>query len=77
MEALFSTGSLTPTYKDTCHACSSAFSSLHSSLQLQISYGDIFKGAPAADAIVSPANSFGFMDGGIDYAYSDHFGWHM
>jgi O-acetyl-ADP-ribose deacetylase (regulator of RNase III) len=44
---------------------------------LQISYGDIFKGAPAADAIVSPANSFGFMDGGIDYAYSDHFGWHI
>ena len=32
----------------------------------QISCGDIFKGAPAADAIVSPANSFGFMDGGID-----------
>lgn len=28
-----------------------------------------------ADAIVSPANSFGFMDGGIDLAYSQHFGW--
>jgi O-acetyl-ADP-ribose deacetylase (regulator of RNase III) len=26
------------------------------------------------DAIVSPANSFGFMDGGIDYAYSRFFG---
>ena len=24
-------------------------------------------------AIVSPANSFGFMDGGIDIWYSDHF----
>ena len=33
---------------------------------MQISYGDIFEGAPSADAIVSPANSFGFMDGGID-----------
>ena len=33
---------------------------------LQISCGDIFEGAPSADAIVSPANSFGFMDGGID-----------
>ena len=33
---------------------------------LQISCGDIFKGAPSADAVVSPANSFGFMDGGID-----------
>ena len=31
-----------------------------------MSCGDIFKGAPAVDAIVSPANSFGFMDGGID-----------
>jgi O-acetyl-ADP-ribose deacetylase (regulator of RNase III) len=29
------------------------------------------------DAIVSPANSFGFMDGGIDLLYSRHFGWHV
>jgi O-acetyl-ADP-ribose deacetylase (regulator of RNase III) len=29
------------------------------------------------DALVSPANSFGFMDGGIDMAYSRHFGWHV
>lgn len=29
------------------------------------------------DAVVSPANSFGFMDGGIDFAYSNHFGWHV
>lgn len=28
------------------------------------------------DAVISPANSFGFMDGGIDMAYSQHFGWH-
>jgi len=27
------------------------------------------------DAVVSPANSFGFMDGGVDYAYSRRFGW--
>src|SRR5262249_45446573 len=27
-----------------------------------------------ADAVVSPANSFGFMDGGIDALYMDHFG---
>ena len=26
------------------------------------------------DAVVSPANSFGFMDGGIDALYTDHFG---
>lgn len=29
------------------------------------------------DAVVSPANSFGFMDGGIDALYSYHFGWHV
>ena len=27
------------------------------------------------DAVVSPANSFGFMDGGIDMLYTQHFGW--
>jgi O-acetyl-ADP-ribose deacetylase (regulator of RNase III) len=29
------------------------------------------------DAVVSPANSFGFMDGGIDALYSQHFGWNV
>ena len=37
--------------------------------------GDIF-GVPV-DAVVSPANCFGFMDGGIDRAYSKRFGWHV
>lgn len=27
------------------------------------------------DAVVSPANSFGYMDGGIDMLYSMYFGW--
>lgn len=45
--------------------------------RVQVYKGDIFKEGPAADAIVSPANSFGFMDGGIDMAYSRHFGWQM
>jgi O-acetyl-ADP-ribose deacetylase (regulator of RNase III) len=31
----------------------------------------------ACDAVVSPANSFGFMDGGIDALYSERFGWHV
>jgi O-acetyl-ADP-ribose deacetylase (regulator of RNase III) len=35
--------------------------------------GDIL--ALSADAIVSPANSFGLMDGGIDLAYSRRWGW--
>jgi O-acetyl-ADP-ribose deacetylase (regulator of RNase III) len=37
--------------------------------------GDIF--GVAVDAVVSPANCFGFMDGGIDRAYSHRFGWHI
>jgi O-acetyl-ADP-ribose deacetylase (regulator of RNase III) len=28
-------------------------------------------------AVVSPANSFGFMNGGIDLFYSRYFGWHV
>ena len=40
---------------------------------VEISHGDIFD-APPADAIVSPANSFGYMTGGIDGAYSAYFG---
>lgn len=43
--------------------------------EFTISRGDIF--AVSASAIVSPANSFGFMDGGIDRIYSEHFGWSL
>ncbi len=31
----------------------------------------------ACDAVVSPANSFGFMDGGLDLALSERFGWDL
>ena len=31
----------------------------------------------SCDAVVSPANSFGFMDGGIDMLYSQFFGWQV
>lgn len=37
--------------------------------------GDIL--TKRADAILSPANSFGFMDGRIDLAYSHFFGWDL
>jgi hypothetical protein len=40
-----------------------------------VSRGDIFE--QKADAIVSPANSFGYMDGGIDLLYSKYFGWEL
>ena len=31
----------------------------------------------SCDALVSPANSFGYMNGGIDFAISKHLGWHI
>lgn len=31
----------------------------------------------SCDAVVSPANSFGFMDGGIDMLYTQYFGWQV
>ena len=37
--------------------------------------GDIF--GVSVNAVVSPANCFGFMDGGIDRVYSERFGWHI
>jgi O-acetyl-ADP-ribose deacetylase (regulator of RNase III) len=37
--------------------------------------GDIC--ATSCDAVVSPANSFGFMDGGLDLALSERFGWDL
>ncbi len=43
--------------------------------QVHPSVGDIF--GVQADAIISPANCFGFMDGGIDLIYSRRFGWQL
>ncbi len=43
--------------------------------EVLVSRGDIFE--QKADAIVSPANSFGYMDGGIDLLYSRFFGWEL
>jgi O-acetyl-ADP-ribose deacetylase (regulator of RNase III) len=42
---------------------------------VRVSQGDIFE--TSADAIVSPANSFGYMDGGIDLIYLRRFGWEL
>lgn len=36
-----------------------------------------FERLPEFDAVVSPANSFGLMDGGIDLAISRFFGWDL
>ena len=42
---------------------------------VRIAEGDLT--AMECDAIVSPANSFGFMDGGVDYAISERLGWQL
>ena len=42
-------------------------------LKVQIICGD-FKSVPEYDCIVSPANSFGIMDGGFDLALINYFG---
>jgi O-acetyl-ADP-ribose deacetylase (regulator of RNase III) len=46
-----------------------------STKSVEIIDGDILK--QSASAIVSPANSFGYMDGGLDLKYSQHFGWEL
>jgi O-acetyl-ADP-ribose deacetylase (regulator of RNase III) len=43
--------------------------------EVLVSHGDIFE--HTADAIASPANSFGYMDGGIDLVYSMYFGFEL
>lgn len=40
-----------------------------------IEVGDILK--EPAEALVSPANSFGYMDGGVDRYYCEKIGWHL
>lgn len=42
---------------------------------VSIIHGDILQ--TECDAIVSPANSFGFMDGGLDLHISETLGWHI
>lgn len=46
-----------------------------SSVEFVFHEGSIFD--HPCDAIVSPANSFGFMNGGIDYFLSEELGWHV
>jgi hypothetical protein len=42
---------------------------------ITIHHGSIFD--VPCDALVSPANSYGFMDGGLDLRISTYFGWHV
>ena len=60
--------------KDLCEYWSNYFNECN---DVEVSCGDIFADGPhmRAEALVSPANSFTFMDGGIDYTYSEFLGW--
>jgi O-acetyl-ADP-ribose deacetylase (regulator of RNase III) len=42
---------------------------------VEIHRGSVFE--LSCDAVVSPANSFGFMDGGLDMLLSQRFGWQV
>lgn len=47
----------------------------HDVQEVSVHHQSIFE--LSCDAIVSPANSFGFMNGGIDFAISKNLGWHI
>jgi len=42
---------------------------------VKVYHGDFFD--LKTDCVVSPANSFGFMDGSLDYVISSELGWHI
>ncbi len=47
----------------------------YEAFNVEITKGDITQ--ISIDAVVSPSNSFGFMDGGLDYELSEKFGWDL
>lgn len=64
------------TFVDTNQEVTDAWARVFADVpQVQIVHGSIFD--YPADALVSPANSFGYMNGGIDFAISKHLGWHL
>jgi len=64
---------LVDTNKKLCDAWKKAFSAHRSDPMLDIVHSK-FEDIEQFDSMVSPANSFGLMDGGIDKAIVDHFG---
>lgn len=59
-------------HKDLYEAWTKVFSGIQN---VNITHGSIFD--ESHDAIVSPANSHGYMNGGIDFAISKNLGWHI
>lgn len=58
-----------------CHTWDKVLQAIPLPLAVEIRNQDIC--TLECDCVVSPANSFGFMDGGVDLAYSRSFGWHV
>lgn len=58
--------------KEVVHAWEQAFAGIE---EVQVIQDSIF--TVNCDAIVSPANSFGFMDGGLDRLLLERFGWEV
>ena len=55
--------------------CAHWYSQFHNCKDVSIHCGDFF--SLPTNCIVSPANSFGFMDGALDLAISNKLGWHL
>ena len=58
--------------KQMCEAWESRFKGCN---DVHVFHGDVFE--KSCDCIISPANSFGFMDGGLDLLISEIIGWHI
>ena len=58
--------------KQMCTAWESQFKGCN---DVTIFHGDVFE--KSTDCIISPANSFGFMDGGLDLLISEIMGWQI
>ncbi|QFT84988.1 RNase III inhibitor [Halomonas sp. THAF12] len=64
-------------FRDTNpHVAKAVATAFEGVTQLDAACASIFDAAPA-DAIISPANSHGWMDGGIDLLYVRRWGWHL
>jgi len=60
------------TNKDLVDAWTKTFQGIAA---VNVIHDDIFN--HPSDALISPANSYGFMNGGIDFAISKNLGWHI
>ena len=64
--------------REISHPTFIAFESVFNGMpEVKVEHGPLFEFTGPADAVVSPANSFGFMDGGVDAYICAYLGWHV